>query len=57
MKATHICTTSTILVKLTLEDVSTLRQVAVGGESLTKKQLKAWYPRITTIYGTPESVT
>lgn len=56
MKATHICVTSTILAKLTPEDVPSLRQVTVGRESLTQEQLRAWCPRIATIYGTTESV-
>ncbi|KAH6708906.1 hypothetical protein BKA61DRAFT_696822 [Leptodontidium sp. MPI-SDFR-AT-0119] len=56
MEATHICLTSTILAKLTPEDVPSLRKVTVGGESLTKEQLQAWCPRIATIYGTTESV-
>ena len=56
MEATHICITSTILAKLTPEDMPSLRQVTVGGESLTQEQLQAWCPRIATIYGTTESV-
>ena len=56
MEATHICITSTILAKLAPEDLPSLRQVTVGGESLTQEQLQAWCPRIATIYGTTESV-
>ncbi|KAI1814968.1 hypothetical protein GGS20DRAFT_374477 [Poronia punctata] len=56
MEATHICTTSTILAQMNPRDVPSLRQVTVGGEPLTKEQLKAWHPRIATIYGTTESV-
>jgi amino acid adenylation domain-containing protein len=56
MKATHICITPTILAKLAPQDVPSLRQVTVGGESLTKDQLQKWCPRIATIYGTTESV-
>jgi len=56
MKATHICTTSTILAKMDPRDVPSLRQVTVGGEPLTKEQLRTWHPRIATIYGTTESV-
>ncbi|KAL5358103.1 hypothetical protein BJX96DRAFT_173136 [Aspergillus floccosus] len=56
MEATHICVTPTILAQLAPEDVPTLRQVTVGGESLTREQLRAWCPRIATIYGTTESV-
>jgi non-ribosomal peptide synthetase component F len=56
MKATHICITPTILAKLAPKDVPFLRQVTVGGESLTKEQLQEWCPRIATIYGTTESV-
>ncbi|GFF55149.1 nonribosomal peptide synthetase 8 [Aspergillus udagawae] len=56
MKATHICVTPTILAQLSPKDVPSLRQVTVGGESLTREQLQAWCPRIATIYGTTESV-
>ncbi|GAP90069.2 putative nonribosomal peptide synthase [Rosellinia necatrix] len=56
MKATHLCTTPTVLAGLTPEDMPSLRQVTVGGESLTREQLRAWHPRIATIYGTTESV-
>ncbi|KAI8633600.1 hypothetical protein F5Y19DRAFT_414203 [Xylariaceae sp. FL1651] len=56
MKATHICITSTTLEKLNPEDLPSLRQVTVGGEPLTREQLQRWCPRISTIYGTTESV-
>lgn len=56
MEATHVCITPTILAKLAPRDVPSLHQVTVSGEPLLKEQLQEWCPRISTIYGTTESV-
>ncbi|KAI9372444.1 hypothetical protein BJX61DRAFT_507131, partial [Aspergillus egyptiacus] len=56
MEATHMCTTPTVLAQLAPAEAPSLRQVTVGGESLTREQLHAWFPRIATVYGTTESV-
>lgn len=59
MQCTHACLTPTTLSSLTPSEVPSLQQLSVGGESLTRDQLRLWAlsaVRLAHIYGTTESV-
>ncbi|KAL8784906.1 MAG: hypothetical protein Q9195_008843 [Heterodermia aff. obscurata] len=58
MQCTHLCVTATTLSTLAPDKVSCLHRVTVGGEPMTREQIREWsaHVHLSVIYGTTESV-
>lgn len=57
MRCTHLCVTATTLATLSPNKVSSLYQLTVGGEAITREQIRQWASCVclSTVYGTTES--